>query len=64
MRTNIVIDNDLMTETLRVTGARTKREAVELGLRTLVRLGKQVEIRRLRGKVQWQGNLERMRRDK
>ena len=64
MRTNIVIDDKLMTETLRVTGARTKREAVELGLRTLVRLGKQAEIKRLRGKVQWQGNLEGMRRDK
>ena len=64
MRTNIVIDDKLMAETLRVTGARTKREAVELGLRTLVRLGRQAEIKRLRGKVQWQGNLERMRRDK
>ena len=64
MRTNIVIDDDLMSETLRVTGVKTKREAVELGLRTLVRLGKQAEIKRLRGKVQWQGNLERMRRDK
>jgi Arc/MetJ family transcription regulator len=64
MRTNIVIDDKLMTETMRVTGAKTKREAVELGLRTLVRLGKQAEIRRLRGKVQWQGNLEQMRRDK
>jgi Arc/MetJ family transcription regulator len=64
MRTNIVIDDKLMTETMRVTGAKTKREAVELGLRTLIRLGKQAEIRRLRGKVQWQGNLEQMRRDK
>ena len=64
MRTNIVIDDKLMTETMRVTGVKTKREAVELGLRTLVRLGKQAEIRRLRGKVQWQDDLERMRRDK
>jgi Arc/MetJ family transcription regulator len=63
MRTNIVIDDELMTETMRVTGAKTKREAVELGLRTLVRLGKQAEIKRLRGKLQWQGDLERMRRD-
>ncbi|MDZ4348379.1 MAG: type II toxin-antitoxin system VapB family antitoxin [Xanthomonadaceae bacterium] len=63
MRTNIVIDDKLMTETMRVTGAKTKREAVELGLRTLVRLGKQAEIKRLRGKLQWQGDLERMRRD-
>jgi Arc/MetJ family transcription regulator len=64
MRTNIVIDDKLMAETLRVTGVRTKREAVDLGLRTLVRLGRQAEIERLRGKVQWQGDLERMRRDK
>jgi Arc/MetJ family transcription regulator len=64
MRTNIVIDDKLMTETLRVTGVRTKREAVELGLRTLVRLGKQAAIKRLRGKVQSRGDLERMRRDK
>jgi Arc/MetJ family transcription regulator len=64
MRTNIVIDDELMAESMRVSGARTKREAVELGLRTLLRLGKQAEIRRLRGKVQWQGDLERMRRDK
>jgi Arc/MetJ family transcription regulator len=64
MRTNIVIDDELMNETLRVTGAKTKREAVEMGLRTLVRLGKQAQLRRLRGKVQWQGSLERMRRDK
>jgi len=64
MRTNILIDEKLLRETLRITGVRTKREAVELGLRTLVRLGKQARIRRLRGKVRWQGDLESMRRDK
>lgn len=63
MRTNVAIDDELMMETLRVTGAKTQREAVEMGLRTLVQLGKQAEIRRLRGKVQWQGKLECMRRD-
>lgn len=64
MRTNIVIDDKLMKDTLRVTGIKTKREAVELGLRTLVRLGKQAEIRRLRGKLHWQGDLEKLRRDR
>jgi Arc/MetJ family transcription regulator len=64
MRTNIVIDDKLMSDALRVTGLRTKREAVELGLRTVLRLSKQAEIRRLRGKIQWQGDLDAMRRDR
>ncbi len=63
MRTNIVIDDKLMSAALRATGLKTKREAVEFGLRTLVRLGRQVELRRLRGKVTWQGNLSAMRQD-
>ena len=63
MRTNIVIDDKLMKETLRLTGLRTKREAVELGLRTIVRLRKQEEIRRFRGKLKWQGDLDAMRID-
>jgi Arc/MetJ family transcription regulator len=63
MRTNIVIDDKLMKETLRLTGLRTKREAVELGLRTIVRLRKQEEIRRFRGKLNWQGDLDAMRTD-
>jgi Arc/MetJ family transcription regulator len=63
MRTNIVIDEKLMKETLRLTGLKTKREAVELGLRTIVRLRKQQEIRRFRGKLPWQGDLDAMRTD-
>jgi Arc/MetJ family transcription regulator len=63
MRTNIVIDEKLMKETLRLTGLKTKREAVELGLRTIVRLRKQQEIRRFRGKLPWQGDLDAMRAD-
>jgi Arc/MetJ family transcription regulator len=63
MRTNIVIDDKLMQETLRASGVKTKREAVELGLRTLLRLRKQEEIRRLRGKLEWQGDLDAMRTD-
>ena len=64
MRTNIVIDDKLMRDTLRATGFKTKREAVEEGLRTLLRLSKQSEIRRLRGKLHWEGDLESMRRDR
>jgi Arc/MetJ family transcription regulator len=64
MRTNIVIDDKLMKQTLKLTGLRTKREAVELGLRTLVRLRQQEQIKRFRGKLDWQGDLEAMRADK
>jgi Arc/MetJ family transcription regulator len=61
MRTNIVIDDKLMRESLRATGLKTKREAVELGLQTLVRLQKQAGIRSLRGKLEWQGDLDALR---
>ena len=61
MRTNIFIDDKLMDETLRATGLKTKREAVELGLRTLLRLRQQEEIRKFRGKLQWEGDLDQMR---
>lgn len=64
MRTNIVIDDKLMEETLRATGLRTKREVVELGLKTLLRLNGQAEIRKLRGKIQWEGDLDAMRRSR
>lgn len=63
MRTNIVIDDDLMRDALKATGARTKREAVEQGLRTLLRLKKQRQIKALRGRIHWHGDLERMRLD-
>lgn len=63
MRTNIVIDDGLMTEAMRATGLRTKREVVELGLRTLLRLRKQEDIRHFRGKLAWSGDLDAMRTD-
>jgi Arc/MetJ family transcription regulator len=59
VRTNIVIDDKLMRDTLRATGLKTKREAVEEGLRTLLRLNRQCEIRKFRGKLDWKGNLDR-----
>ncbi|MBO9580514.1 MAG: type II toxin-antitoxin system VapB family antitoxin [Sphingobium sp.] len=63
MRTNIVIDDRLMSEVMKASGARTKREAVEMGLKTLLRLARQSDIRKLRGKLRWQGDLDAMRRD-
>ena len=53
MRTNIVIDDDLMQRALRLTGLPTKRAVVEEGLRTLVRLRSQEGIRSLRGKIRF-----------
>lgn len=65
MRTNIDIDEKLMRETLKLTGLKTKREVVELGLETLQRLKRQEKLaKKLRGKVHWEGDLEAMRLDK
>lgn len=64
MRTNIVIDDRLMRETLQATGLRTKRKAVEEGLRTLLRLSRQSKLRRFRGKLRWSGDLAAMRTDR
>lgn len=64
MRTNIVIDDKLMKDAIRATGAKTKREVVERGLKTLVDLRKQEHARQLRGKITWEGDLDEMRTDK
>jgi Arc/MetJ family transcription regulator len=64
MRTNIVIDDKLMRDALRASGLKTKREAVEEGLRTLLRLRRQEEIRKFRGKLPWKGDLDAMRTDR
>jgi Arc/MetJ family transcription regulator len=61
MRTNIVIDDKLMEEALKASGLATKREAVELGLITLIRLKKQESVKALRGQLNWQGDLNDMR---
>jgi len=61
MRTNIDIDDRLMCAAMRSSGARTKRAAVEAGLRLLVEVRRQAGIRRLRGKIRWQGDLRKSR---
>jgi Arc/MetJ family transcription regulator len=64
MRTNIVIDDKLMEDALKASGLQTKKEAVEEGLKVLIMLRKQRDIRGLRGKLRWEGDLEDMRTDK
>jgi Arc/MetJ family transcription regulator len=63
VRTNIVIDDALMKQAMQASGARSKREAVELGLRTLVKLQQQAEIRSFRGRLAWEDDLEAQRLD-
>lgn len=61
MRTNIEIDDELMTTAMRLTGLKTKREVVEEGLRLLVRHRGQRALLDLAGKIDWEGNLDEMR---
>jgi Arc/MetJ family transcription regulator len=61
MRTNIEIDDRLMRQAMRCSGARTKKAAVEAGLRLLAETHAQGSIRKLRGKVNWEGDLEQSR---
>ena len=61
MRTNIEIDDKLMSDVLKATGLKTKKEVVEMGLKTLIRLKKQERIRDFRGQLKWTGNLDDMR---
>lgn len=63
MRTNVVIDDKLMSRALRLSGCRTKRSAIETGLRLLVQVNSQKALRCLKGKITWEGDLEEMRRD-
>ncbi len=61
MRTNIVIDNGLMQRAIKATGLSTKKAVVEEGLRLLIKVKEQEGIRRLRGKIELEGNLSTMR---
>lgn len=63
MRINIVIDDDLMNRALVISGCKTKKEAVEEGLKLLIAQKNQAKIRALRGKLNWEGDLDQMRAD-
>lgn len=64
MRTNIVIDDELIAQAMLASGLSTKRAAVEAGLRLLIEVHAQSGIRKLRGKVQWEGSLDEMRQSR
>jgi Arc/MetJ family transcription regulator len=64
MRTNVVIDDNLMKEAMEKSGLKTKKAAIEEGLKMLAQFRGREEIRRYRGKLKWSGHLEKMRTDK
>ncbi len=64
MRTNIVIDNELMKKAMSITGHKTKKATVEEGLKLIVSMKEQEKIKAFRGKLKWHGDLEQMRLDK
>jgi Arc/MetJ family transcription regulator len=65
MRTNIVIDDKLMKEAMRASGAKSKREAVDYALKLVVRVAEQERLlRETKGKLHWDGDLQEMRRDR
>jgi Arc/MetJ family transcription regulator len=63
MRTNIVIDDDLMNEAMTLSQLKTKKAVVETGLKLLVQIKKQEKVKGLRGKLKWDGDLNKMRLD-
>lgn len=64
MRTNIIIDDDLMNEAMMLTKIKTKKSVVETSLKLLVQIKKQEQLKNLRGKLKWSGDLDAMRSDK
>ena len=64
MRTNVVIDDELLAEAMRTTGLPTKKAVIEEALRTLVRLKAQAQIRNLRGRLHWEGDLNTLRQSR
>lgn len=64
MRTNIVLDEDLIDRAQKLTGIKTKREVVQEALRTLILLREQGEVRNLRGKLKWDGDLVEQRQSR
>lgn len=64
MRTNVVIDDDLMVSALKASGIKTKKEAIEEGLKLLVQIKSQEKIKGFRGKLKWTSDLEALRLDR
>jgi len=64
MRTNVVLNDDLVRSALKASGFKTKKRAIEEGLKLLIDVHCQKRIRASRGKLKWSGDLDKMRRDK
>jgi Arc/MetJ family transcription regulator len=64
VRIDVVLDDNLIESALKASGLKTKREAIEEGLKLLINVHTQKRIRASRGRLRWSGNLSRMRRDK
>ena len=64
MRTNVVLDDDLVRSALSLSGFKTKKKAIEEGLKLLIQLNRQKRVKSFRGKLKWAGNLNKMRADK
>lgn len=64
MRTNVVIDDKLMESALKQSGLKTKKATIEEGLKLLVKFKKQAELKKYRGKLKWDGDLDKMRTDR
>jgi len=64
MRTNVVLDEELIDEARKLTGIRTKKEVIHEALRALIRLQRQSQVRALRGKLHWEGDLDASRQSR
>jgi Arc/MetJ family transcription regulator len=64
MRTNIVLEDELISTAMKASGLKTKKATIEQGLKLLIQMKKQTRIRNYRGKLKWTGNLDEMRLDK
>ncbi|WP_375578222.1 type II toxin-antitoxin system VapB family antitoxin [Marivirga tractuosa] len=64
MRTNIVIDDEIMQRAMKLSGCTTKKSTVEAALELMIRLKEQEKLKSFRGKLKWEGDLDQMRTDK
>jgi Arc/MetJ family transcription regulator len=64
MRTNIVIDDNLMAQAQELTGIQTKKGVVEEALKLLIEMYAQSQVRELRGQLSWEGDLESLREER
>jgi len=64
MRTNVVLDDNLINSALKLSGFKTKKKAIEEGLKLLIQVNRQKKVKDFRGKLKWTGNLNKMRTDK